>query len=612
MDIDKMLNALLEKYDVPMSKSRILRKKEYNYIRDYLKQVCTKYNHVAIRCGGMHTWMLQEEFGEVLKIEFIIDKDINSIRPHEKFKDIKKLPSYEKNIDAVIVSTSDYNDEVKAELLQQGCREEQIFDIYQMLKEKGMVVEDDYWKYEHEPYKEILQIKQELKNESNERKKEELNYRLICSYFDICDLFSAFKLIDEYVEQYESHLELIELKKELEQLLSAIKEKIAARQVRDIVWLWQDGMPAYMLDKATFLCEEAQKGLYFAQSYTPSPVTRSIYGRTLDAMEEYDVYKHPEQWPEKHKTIERLKSEGYKSELVTTFDKENINLETIDYHLYPIDMKWHTLTELYWNMLKTLVSNEKPCFLLVHTGVETHEPALSPFLDEYEPDVAPQSIKNRFSDEGRNAFLTRLEKNVEYVDCQLRFLADILSDNVTKIYMSDHGRMLCKNTYPFTKDKAQEILIVSDNRFEHKQYDELFCITSFYNLIEYILNPSSEHEKNMFSKYIWLNGVDTYNKRLINEYIDLDFMLFGVGYDGIMTYEDRYVVLGNGMEIYNKFPDDYTNQIHNPKFVTRISELKKIYEKNGKRLIDYRDNPKFSNTHILYEAIEEKINNKER
>ena len=70
-------------------------------------------------------------------------------------------------------------------------------------------------------------------------------------------------------------------------------------------------------------------------------------------------------------------------------------------------------------------------------------------------------------------------------------------------------------------------------------------------------------------------------------------------YNGIRTQTDIYIINAAGEEFYYLLPDEEHNEIDNPLYYDRIQYLK---SKMIRKHIDIYRNPKFKESHLIYEA----------
>lgn len=604
MDIDERIQKILSKYGLQESEAE-KRRKIYRIIRNVLKDVNKKFPCVAIRCAGCHTAKLISEFKDILKVDYLIDKEPTKVIPRILELGIPIHEKVRNNLDAIIVGTFDYRKEIKQELRENECKN--VIDIYDILEQNGFFLQCEFYNYYSEPYQLLIELKQQSIHCDDSNDKEKLIKRLIKEFLGIRDFVSAFKWMEEYRKHNFSDVETIEkLEEELKEFLSEVKRVVMTKEKQDIVWFWQDGLPQYSVDGMPFLSSMKRDGVYFKNSFAHSPVTRSVYGNILDKTMEIDRHKGLVR-TENHRFVKYLQGKGYKVLKIRPIEKGNINLNFYDYNksdeLIIADV---ALTEIYWSALRTIIlENETSLVLLLHTGLETHLPVMAPTLDKYVFHQA-EYYEERFEIAGREQYLKNLKNTTKYVDDELKFMASILGENITKIYMSDHGDLMTKESYMFTRDAMQSVLAIDSKNLHNIQFGKLFPLSNFLELFKYILDPTEENEKNMFVEDMRITGVDFYNLKLIQQLIKMDFAKYGIAYDGYLTTDDRYVMLATGEEIYSTVDQDLVNGIDFPQNQPKVHKWRERITADGYRFLHNKDFPKFANSKYLYEALGKK------
>lgn len=599
IDIEQSFQEILTKYGYTGMKEDF-RRNVYREIRNILHDVCEAGEKVAIKCAGDHTAVLLNDFFDVIEVDYILDKNPDNANEKVKSFQIPIISTHVGHeIDKVIISSFELRQECVEEFRKEGDIE--VIDIYEKLEERGLHLTKAYYRYLDDPYRAVVECQHQYRTSVED--KPALLKQLIGCYLDIRDICSALNFIDEYIEnQYPEWKAVQALKEDLNCLVDDIKAACRNRPQKDILWFWQDALPYEYGKSMERLCEAAKKGMVFEEAYSPSWTTRSVYARILDQKEEFEIYTDIENRPKSHIAIEYLKKAGYDCYKITCMGLEDIPLDTFNlYSAYDL-MQYCTTPELWWEGLRKILSSEKPVFLLLHTGVETHPPMVSPALKEYKKrlleDYGTVYAGHRIQDSQE-----LYQKNSSYVDQELSFLLELLGKDKIKIFMSDHGNITKKRVQAYSKDALHIVFTVLGSGIPARSYCKLFSVTQFLQLLIFLLEPSEEHEKAMFSEEIWLNAVDLYSLEVIKKYIEYGMIETGIAYCGILTLADRYVRLGTGEEFYHIFPDEQTNHIAEPNYQERIQILR---EHAGDRFIDIRKNSKFRYSHLVYEALGKK------
>lgn len=571
----------------------------YLKIEKLMYDIGKKYKNIAIRCGGNHTARLLEEFGHILGVKLIIDRNKDKVNRRVVSYNIPIVEKItEELMDVIIISTYDYREEIKKELEDFDVK---IIDIYDYLEQAGFHLTEEFYNVgnDKEIYKRLIEGNQRYKNAINRLEKQRALDDLIGMYLDDRDIYSAINCINEYIIcRYSGYLEKEELLYQINNLMRKIGHACQERKQQDIFWLWQDGMFFEVVENMPYLKQWGEQGIFFKNAYSVNTSTRHVYSRIFDLRDEYEMYHDADKKPQQHIMIEMLRQYGYSCQKIRGVKRSPICLDNLDiYNMPRLMITDAALTEIYWEALREMLLSDVPVFLLLHTGLETHLPAMAPNLEHYY-DYGVESLAERFEEEGRKRFLDRVNQTAQYLDAEMQFLFGLLGDTSVKIVMSDHGDALTKNSYCFTNDCSHIVLIAGGGNLFARKCEKLVDIGNFYMLLKDILEKSEVD--NLFSDEIKFVTVDVYGEEFIRELISIDFAYFGIAFCGVMTAHDRFVKFATGEEVYNIFPDDFTNHIHENMYQERISYLR---EQAGERFINITENKKFKNSYLLYEAV---------
>ncbi len=661
MDINKKLNNILTKYNIPKGKL-YKRIQIYEAIREEFSKIAALDKICAFRGGGAFALEFLESFGNVFMPQFIIDNELEAVR--ERLMDygipvVKEEDIDYKTIDLFIVANFDYREEIKSELKAKGIDKEKIYDIHDMLEKRGLSIECPFWRFFDEPYHDIIEDNVLLKELDDSRNgklnaegyysryvdyleravadpdkgiydkarvkpnghkarygssncinesREKLIFDLISKYLDIRDFVSAFLLIDEYIDRKYNNWETLKsLKMELKCLLSEIKDTLSKKGTKDILWLWQDALLFDRIKDMPNLKRIADSGVLFRNVYTPGPVTRSVYARCLDQQEEYQRYEDISKHKRKYALENYLLKNGIVPIRITKSGQESIPMEKLNYNTFSLANVFYTsVTDMYWATLNVLINAKETLFLLVHTGTETHDPFASPWLARKNEKINDEYIKWSIGeiDDIEDSFIERMKVNYKYIDCQIRYFYDLLPDKSIKLLMSDHGFSMRRDVFSFSMDYLHAGMIVSGEGIEGRTEERLFTFENFINLIRSLIDPGGVEDWEIFSDYIYLYQIDIYNSQYIDILIKNNTELTGLSFSGIMSVYDRYIRLGNGMEIYNTKDNWEENLIENAQYAERINFLKGKMEERGYHFLDINNIEKFKSSQRLYKSLE--------
>lgn len=598
MDIEKEFLDILHKHNFDNG-SCSYRDKIYLALQSILKDISGHYDKIALKCGGEHTLALLDDFGDILSVKCIIDQEPDKVSPKIKRYGIPVVKECAPEVDAIIISSYEYRAEVKETLVTQIGQD--VIDIYELLGEKGYDLTKGYYRYSCTPYTDIIEKKQCYVKAENVTVKAVILNDVIGAFLDIRDIVSGLYWTDVYIaEKYEGYQEKIQLKADLKALIFEITEELQKRPQKDILWFWQDGLPYEILTEMNFVSASLEHGIFFEQAHASSPDTRSVYSRILDQIDEWKMFTEQPGKFQGHVLTDFLKDKGYVCRKVNRRCGRKIELETFDYFCARMLIRSDTAaTELYWEAMREILLSKEPLFLLIHTGMETHAPVIAPSLMETKGYYLREH-KERLNAEGSRIFRDRLVECAKYIDKELQFFWNCLGENTIRIFMSDHGSFLSNISRRYTYDCSHHVLAAVGGALPAKRYCGLFNNLNFIKFLSYMFTQTEEHEKSMFSDAIQMNGADIYDLNYINGLIEIGLVKYGIAYCGILTLKDRYIMLGTGEEIYHILPEETINHIEDVGCQERICELRRRTEN---RFLDIKRLSKFSNSHLLYEAI---------
>ena len=567
MDMEDKIGQLISKYDLDIELEGVY----LDVIRKLLLDALSGSKKIGIVCAGRYTEQLLTDFDDIVKPEYILDNDSQKHNKNDKGFQISGFEKIDL-LDKVIIGTFDYREEVTNQLLEMGVDRNAIIDISVLLERVGIVSWNGYYLQTQDVYIPFIMLKN-LYDYSSQKEDQEKYLKLrIKSYLKIRDIPSVQRCLEEYVSNdFVDSPRMRDVLAELNQLLEDIEIAFKCREHRDIVWFWQDALGFSTAQKMSYYKELQNKGMCFNNAYSSSMWTRHVYDIIFN--KKYEIQDEEEN--EKSELLDDLESAGYDCvRFVANAGEKFVSMRQWDYLKEAIiDYKIST-TEVYWHTLNYILNSTKPVFVLAHSVLETHPPICCPELSEYNRNWA--LYRERFTESVR----TKLDSNEEicanYLDRITRFFSELLNKNAVKIYMSDHGFPYYKESRRWTKDSTHIHFLVVGSLIQEEICEELLSLYNFDKVIKYILNPSTYNKSNMSSKYIVMRSVAIYNEQLCNQLKEIGNEEFTISFRGIQTKEDRFVLLENGKEIYNIFPDDYTNYVNDLVCEERISELRRL------------------------------------
>lgn len=480
-----------------------------------------------------------------------------------------------------------------------------IYDIYDWFLEKNLVFYDEFYKlgeYIHDYYKEMYSLKQKYYLENNESLKQSYHKKIIETYLLIRDFEHMFRWIDDYYNaEYFDRENYILLKNKITDYLEKIKKIIMTKSKKDVIIEWIDALESRELWSMPFLLEKKNSGLWFSNSATVTPWTIATMWTMLmkiKAVDDHEFLFEKDKLNLNNSIVFNfLKKEGYNFYYVGG----NASLIFQPKEIYRYFGRWsHTFSNNQWIMLQIMLESEKPCFFICHNIMETHYPNICPELKEdyviYNKNkrIANPQIKTK----------SIYETSANYVDGQLKYYMDFCT-NARKVYMSDHGK-----GEMFTRFRTVTILDSSDFK-EKGECKELYSLYNFDKMVKYLILPTKNNFKNIFSDYLEIQDTDIYGwtyEMLAARPISIDHLL---GYRAVCTKTAMYMKRNDGKKFLYIFPKK-KNYIDDLRYSRIVNNLEKII---GDYQIDVEKYEYFKNCRLIRKAIEcyyERIkNNKE-
>lgn len=198
-ELERKYNALFQKYDLeyPLEARKIngiIRASLQNFLKDSITP--------AIYCNGGHTQMLMADFMyDLKKVKYIVDNYASS-GEDTGFSVIGDRELEERGIDAVVLSTFKFREEVK-ERLRKEHPTIPVLDIYDEFEKNGIKMQADYYYASHpyHNYHSINYLQREIRAAAEKRMEqtelERLYRRLIAKYIQIKDFRTALLKVQE-------------------------------------------------------------------------------------------------------------------------------------------------------------------------------------------------------------------------------------------------------------------------------------------------------------------------------------------------------------------------------------------------------------------------------
>ena len=583
MDINKELKDLMT--DFPFSFDA---KKECEKIYREIYSIIdciSEQDQVLIRGAGEHTEELLRIFNDCGKknnIVAIIDDRLSGTI----IEGITVNPvTFQEKVffNIVLLSSFSYEKEMKCEYVNDNV---EIIAIYEELEKRGIKLLAPFYKYTEYGYMLPLTYFYNYRKDNDKASLESL----IGALLNIKDFLNAEKYINEYIKRSFDGLDV------LKRFLSAwkdldIKIKKELSLKKDILWYWTDAVDFENVKLLPQIYQYKDKGIFFNNAYSVAAYTTEATRAIFDGfypIDDYKAYDNPVNG-KNSRLLQVLKSNNYDFIYVGYDDSQKIAEEytkSIDGVTNFTTKPDTASTLLLWLVLRESLLRKRSGCYLCHILPESHDGNCFDDTIEY-----CYQKRLGYCEQTVNAF--------NYIDKQIYFYNAFWNDDNIRIFMSDHGsHILNPNTMNFVDSKVHSYLIITGEGIPAINEDRIFSYTKFAELFIYLFKGCSSNYNKIFSDYAKLQDYDYKSLSGVIAFINADNKEKGLAFRQVITKHDRYIVLGNGKELYYLNSDLDKNLFFDKKFYGRIEELRKIC---GNYFIDVWKNEDFVNSRKLYE-----------
>ena len=243
--------------------------------------------------------------------------------------------------------------------------------------------------------------------------------------FGVCKLFAlGFVLAKEYITllkkedgQYQYVWEAIQ------ELLYSIRKELRNRKTEDIIVYWLDAIPYGGENDMSYLQSIMNKSIVFENAFTYMPNTNPVLRALFLGKKDVDDRAY---------RIETITREN--SFLIQFLEEENYDIKIISGYFnthFPFQYQpdrfifggFEAASAKLWDMVANMLRQQKKTLWIVH-AMDAHSPELNAKMND-------DNYKN-------SRMKYKLAKRE--LDGQLAFYDSLMSEQVYKIYMSDHGR----------------------------------------------------------------------------------------------------------------------------------------------------------------------------
>ncbi len=466
-------------------------------------------------------------------------------------KELKKLENVEwENYDKIVM-LSFYNVEYIFRWFRtHNIAYEWIYDVFET---EGIYFEREFYKFCKESYnqwfdnffpgkaayyKDAVQMElyfQQQKVEKSVNDKVKLIALEKCFFISL--YFRNFLKVKEYSEMLIDITQddiWSKVQNEIYELLSFIKDKLGTKR-EGIILYWLDALEYGTEADMEYFKEVISKAVSFENAFTSTPFTNAtlkamLLGKTMVDDQTFEVKRIQDKDSE---IITFLKSKGYKIKLISGYLNELESEHCIDTFmdmLTPVSMK-------LFAMLEDMLNEDDKTIYILHSLSETHHPYFG-------TDMADELMTDRDSGIWK---AKRFASGRKELDEQLRFYDSFINDDITKIYMSDHGQAEFRTRYHI------HFNVVHKN-MRPRVVQAMFSILDFGKVMRQIIENGEIDESDFAREYVEIQDVDWYNKQRIQSIFknkeNIPTHMFG--YKGIVDKNYIYIHFNVGKEWLQK------------------------------------------------------------
>ena len=313
--------------------------------------------------------------------------------------------------------------------------------------------------------------------------------------------------------------------KELQELLGKIKNALAKRKQKDIVWYWMDALSYEKSDGMPYLKEIMSRSTVFENAFTITPYTlptlRNIFCKKRQVDDK--AYKISSVNEDNSELLRFLSYKGYDFRCISGY-MPCFEVSKVSNNHHSV---FDSSSQIIWDVLENMIDNSNSMVILAHILSETHSPNLTIELN----DRVIEDMK------------VRRELAKKELDVQLEYYDDFFNENTYRIYMSDHGDNQISTKFHIHWN-------VYNKNIVPRKVKGLISTLDLSKVLENIIEDKDIEDEIVYEDYIELQDLDRYGKHLIGDMIKKheppNILVFG--YNGVVTQKYMYLKYRNGNE----------------------------------------------------------------
>lgn len=398
----------------------------------------------AIYCNGGHTKMLMADFMYELKsVKYIVDNYANRTDDNG-FRLIKDEELETAGIDAVIVSSYKFKDNI-VENLKKNHPGIRYLNLYEKFAEHGIDLQSDYYYHNHpyHHYRTINTIQRKIRELTDVDELETAHRQLIEHYIHIKDFRTAM-LYAERLEKIVASEENKRLTADLAAVYESEKKAIAGISENNVLMLCMDGLRYQDLSEEympKLTAEMNSDAFVFDNAYSFSTSTYEslipVYSENDDLRTKY--YSHNSVPEENCRFINEAKRQKRRIYFYTDMDTF-VDSKDIKY-----SGAFQTAIEKLWNFILDAQGEENGLFY-IHILYESHFTFSNPYTEDKLISEGTAMLLDFLPQKGGKL---RTDYDRQHMDA-LRYLDDILSPllkplDCRMLIYADHGNLILEH-----------------------------------------------------------------------------------------------------------------------------------------------------------------------
>lgn len=450
-----------------------------------------KYKNCAIWGAGQHTDNFMKYFSTNLKkVSFIIENNLQLAK--EKFKALKVIAPEEinsNNIDCILISSYASRKEI-TKSIEKFDKNIKIIDIYENLQEKGInlnlpfyILSDGYIKI-NEYLQKLKECKENVENGF-------ILENLLLEYIKLRDFKNIFKTINYYQKlEITENDKFNDLFNDLEEMLMDLKNILKTKK-NNTSLLFIDALRYKDVnDNMKYIKKISENNVKFTNVFSTSITTYESMISCLSGKMPYYNQNYKRQSIEEYESIfiKKALSKNYNINFYVLGSDKFINSDNINYKDGGI-----YCSKTLWNYVCDMAVSDNKNISLLYFLQESHAPHMGGnYIENFEIHNTPFTSGDCNFKQTRDQYVNQYKKSLQYLDEQLEFYLNFLSDDNDFIIFSDHGQIIEDATTNLNyldtilgwhDDRFKVNLIIKSNKFKRQKIKKIFSLIDLNDLL---------------------------------------------------------------------------------------------------------------------------------